>query len=143
MACRSPLRLERAWASPGCALGVYMAGKVATHSHIGLTFRKNVCTPHGEPRIFTFDDSNYAGEPMNTFGQSDLGRKSTSAIVIMAFGTAIYWKSKLQGVVATSSGEAEFRAAALALKETAFITHLMKELGFRGYERAQVSLVTR
>ena len=25
-----------------------------------------------------------------------------------------------------------------ALKETAFITHLMKELGFRGYERAQV-----
>ena len=111
---------------------------VIDHSQIGLTFRKNVCTPRGEPRIFTFVDSNYGNEPLNCHDQSNLGRKSTSAIIIMAFGTAIYWKSKLQDIVATSSGEAEFRAAALALKETAFITHLMKELGFKGYERAQV-----
>ena len=106
---------------------------VIDHEQIGLTFRKSVCVSKGEPRIFCFVDSNYGNEPPNTMDQSNLGRKSTSAIVIMGFGSALYWKSKLQSVVATSTGEAEFRAAFLAIKEISFITHLMCELGFSGY----------
>jgi hypothetical protein len=40
-----------------------------------LTFRPDVCTPHGTPRIFTFIDSDYAGEPRNTLDPDNLGRK--------------------------------------------------------------------
>ena len=90
------------------------------HEDLTLTFRGDVCTPNGNPRIFAFTDSDYGGEPPNKLDSDNLGRKSTSAVIIMAFGTAIYWKSKLQPVVATSTGEAEFRAMWLAVSETLF-----------------------
>ena len=108
-----------------------------------LTFRGGTCTPNGTPRIFTFVDSEFAGEPRNSLDPDNLGRKSTSAVVIMAFGCAIYWKSKLQPVVATSSGEAEFRALWLAVTETLFCNHFLYELGYESYRRPLVPISIR
>lgn len=110
------------------------------HEGLTLTFRGNVCTPNGTPRIFTFTDSDYGGEPPNRLDSDNLGRKSTSAVVIMAFGTAIYWKSKLQPVVATSTGEAEFRAMWLAVAETLFCIHFLHELGYESYTKPLVPI---
>ena len=108
------------------------------HEDLELVFRGDVCTPHGVPRLFTFVDSDYAGEPLNQLDEDNLGRKSTSAVIIMAFGTAIFWKSKLQPVVATSTGEAEFRAMWLAVAETLFCIHFLHEIGYESYSEPLV-----
>ena len=58
----------------------------------------------------------------------------------MALGTATYWKSQLQPVVATSTGEAEFRAMWLAISETLFCIHFLNELGYGSYSKPLVPL---
>ena len=58
----------------------------------------------------------------------------------MVFGCAIFWKSKLQPVVATSTGEAEFRAMWLAVTETLFCNHFLHELGYEDYRRPLVPI---
>ena len=67
------------------------------------------CDADGEPKNFCFVDSDFGGEPFQ-HNVNDLGRKSSSACIIMCRGAAIFWKSKLQKKVALASSEAEFRA---------------------------------
>ena len=110
------------------------------HEDLTQTFRGDVCTPNGNPRIFAFTDSDYGGEPPNKLDSNNLGRKSTSAVMVMALGTATYWKSQLQPVVATSTGEAEFRAMWLAISETLFCIHFLNELGYGSYSKPLVPL---
>jgi len=100
------------------------------HEDLALIYDGTQCMPGGTPRIFAFVDSDYGGEPMHTTGEKDLGRKSTSSIIIMCAGAPIYWKSKLQKSVAISSGEAEFRALNVAMKEIAFCYYFLKEVGY-------------
>ena len=100
------------------------------HEDLALIYDGTQCMPGGTPRIFAFVDSDYGGEPMHTTGEKDLGRKSTSSIIIMCAGAPIYWKSKLQKSVAISSGEAEFRALNVAMKEVAFCYYFLKEMGY-------------
>lgn len=107
---------------------------------VALTFDGDVCGPNGDPRIFGFVDSNYGNEPAHFLDPDSLGRRSTSAMVIMAFGGPIAWKSKLQSAVSTSSGEAEFRAMHLAVKELMACIHLCRELGFSSYDVPSVPL---
>ena len=100
------------------------------HEDLALVYDGTQCMPGGTPRIFAFVDSDYGGEPMHATGEKDLGRKSTSSIIIMCAGAPIYWKSKLQKSVAISSGEAEFRALNVAMKEVAFCYYFLKEMGY-------------
>ena len=97
---------------------------------VPLIFDGKQCDGDGEPKVFCFVDSDFGGEPFHTNNVDDLGRKSSSACIIMCGGAAIFWKSKLQKKVALASGEAEFRALSYALKEVVFCIYLLAEMGF-------------
>ena len=56
-------------------------------------------------------------------------RKSTSGFVFILAGAAISWSSKKQPVIALSSTEAEYIAAAHAVKEAVWLRRLLTELG--------------
>ena len=103
---------------------------LSNNEDLALTFDGTQCCADGAPHVFAFADSDFGGEPFIPTGEADLGRKSTSGVLIMAYGGPIYWKSKLQSKVATSSGEAEHRATNIALNEVNFCRHLISEMGF-------------
>jgi len=58
------------------------------------------------------------------------GRKSTSGYISFSCGPT-NWKSKLQGIPATSSAQAEFMAMYEAAKDLFFQILLLRELGFK------------
>ena len=58
-------------------------------------------------------------------------RRSTGGHIIMLFGAAVNWMSKLQPIVGTSSTEAEFMQAVLVSKSVKWIRYTMNELGRR------------
>jgi len=110
------------------------------HEDFKLTYDGTQCTPDGQLRLFTFVDSDYAKEPFNKLEEDNLGRRSTSAVVIMACNCTIFWKAKLQPRVAASTGEAEFRALWIAVKESLFCIHLLREIGYDTYEEPLVPI---
>lgn len=73
-----------------------------------------------EIRLLAYSDSDYAGD-VDT-------RRSTSGYVFLLGGACISWRSERQRVVATSTTEAEYIAAAEAVKELLWIERLLKEL---------------
>ncbi|GKC35546.1 retrovirus-related pol polyprotein from transposon TNT 1-94 [Tanacetum coccineum] len=74
-------------------------------------------------------DSDYAG---------DLdGSKSTTGYVFTLSGGTVSWVSKLQSVVAMSTTEAEYVAAAQASKEAVWLKMLLEELG---HEQEKITL---
>ena len=97
---------------------------------IGIVFDGKQCTAGNVPHVSLFVDANYAAEPLHPHSESDLGRRSTSAAVDMAYGAPIFWKSKIQKEVALNTGEAEFRSMANALKEGYFVRSFLQELGY-------------
>jgi len=111
------------------------------HEDFKLTYDGTQCTPDGQLRLFTFVDSDYAKEPFNKLEEDNLGRRSTSAVVIMACNCTIFWKAKLQPRVAASTGEAEFRALWIAVKESLFCIHLLREIGYDTYEEPLVPIL--
>jgi len=91
----------------------YLKGTSKMH----LSFKRSNLTLHG------FSDANLGG---------DLdGRKSTTGYIFTLDGTAISWKSKLQGKVSPSTIEAEYIAISEAAKEMIWLKNLLKELGKR------------
>lgn len=68
----------------------------------------------------TFSDANFAADPDK--------RRSTSGVVITFNGRAVLWFSKLQSVVATSTAEAEYIAAAAATKESLWVRKMLGEI---------------
>ncbi|KAE8720084.1 Trigalactosyldiacylglycerol 1 isoform 2 [Hibiscus syriacus] len=66
-------------------------------------------------------DSDYAGDLDN--------RRSTTRHIFTLGGGPICWKSTVQSIVALSTIEAEYMAAAEAAKEALWLTGLVKELG--------------
>ncbi|XP_060961969.1 secreted RxLR effector protein 161-like [Cannabis sativa] len=68
------------------------------------------------------------------YGDSDYAanihtRRSLTRLVFTVFGGAVIWKSNLQKVVALSTTEAEYMAAAEAFKEALWLKGLTAELG--------------
>nr|GEZ16483.1 retrovirus-related Pol polyprotein from transposon TNT 1-94 [Tanacetum cinerariifolium] len=74
-------------------------------------------------------DSNYAGDID--------GSKSTTGYVFALWGGTVSWVSKLQLVVAMSTIEAEYAAAAQASKEAVWLKMLSEELG---HEQEKITL---
>jgi Reverse transcriptase (RNA-dependent DNA polymerase) len=70
--------------------------------------------------VQVYTDADFAGDPIM--------RKSTSALLCMANKAPIIWRSKLQTIVAQSTTEAEFVAAATAVKEILWLHKLMHAL---------------
>jgi hypothetical protein len=104
---------------------------LAEHESLALVYDGAQGASDGAPRIFAFVDSDYGGEPTHLHNEDNLGRRSTSSILIMGMGGPIFWKSKIQKSVAVATGEAEFRALAYAIKEIAYCVHFLRELGFK------------
>lgn len=71
--------------------------------------------------LIGFCDADYAGD-LDT-------RRSTTGYVFMLNGGAISWQSKLQPTVAASTAEAEYMAAAAAVKEGLWLRKLLTDLG--------------
>ena len=71
-------------------------------------------------RLYGYSDSDFAGDPDT--------RKSTTGYVFLYGGAAISWSSKLQAVVAQSTTEAEYIAAATAAKEALWLRQLYSDL---------------
>ena len=67
-----------------------------------------------------FADADWAG--------CKLTRKSTSGAVFLLAGGAISWRSKKQTCVVTSTCEAEYIAACLAVKESIWLARLLADL---------------
>ncbi|KAE8686551.1 cytochrome P450 71A9-like [Hibiscus syriacus] len=75
------------------------------------------------PLVVGYVDSDYAGDLDN--------RRSTTGYVFTLGGGPICWKSTVQSIVALSTTEAEYMAAAEAAKEALWLTGLVKELGIQ------------
>jgi hypothetical protein len=73
-----------------------------------------------ESMLVGYTDSDFAGD-INT-------AKSTTGRVLELNGAAIFWASKRQSVVATSTCEAEDIAAAFGAKEASWLRSMLREL---------------
>jgi hypothetical protein len=71
----------------------------------------------------TYSDADHAGNPDN-------GRSTSGYVVKMGNG-AVSWSSRLQGIVALSTTEAEFVAATSAGQEILWLRNLFTELGYK------------
>jgi hypothetical protein len=78
--------------------------------------------PTSTEMFTTFSDADHAGNPDN-------GRSTSGYVVKMGTG-AISWSSKLQGIVALSTTEAEYVAATTASQEILWLRNLFHELGY-------------
>jgi hypothetical protein len=82
----------------------------------GLKFRRN----GKQLEIETFCDSDFAGDSSDS--------KSTSGYVCLLNGCAVSWKTTKQKSVSTSTVEAEYVAASMAVKETMWLRWLVEEI---------------
>jgi hypothetical protein len=92
---------------------------VADMLHWGLLYhsaKKN----GGAPKLLGYSDSDLAGD-VNV-------RKSTSGLIFFLAGGPVAWKSAKHKVVALSSCEAEYIAAAVAACEAVWLARLLAEL---------------
>ncbi len=89
----------------------YLKGSI----NLGLTFDA------GQPGLLGYCDADYAGDIDS--------RRSTTGYAFVMNGGAISWSSKLQATVAASTVEAEYMAAAAAVKEALWLRKLLPELG--------------
>jgi transposase InsO family protein len=71
--------------------------------------------------IIGYCDADYAGD-LDT-------RRSTTGYVFTLYGGAICWTSKRQATVAVSTTEAEYIAAAMAVREALWLRQLLADLG--------------
>jgi hypothetical protein len=85
----------------------YLAGTI----NCGLVYKRG--------DLIGFCDADYAGD-VNT-------RRSTSGWVFIFGGAAFSWSSKIQPTVAVSTAEAEYMAAAYAIKEALWLRKLFAE----------------
>lgn len=77
----------------------------------------------GAPGVLGYCDSDYAAD-LDT-------RRSTTAYVFLLHGGTISWCSRRQPTVAVSTTEAEYMAAAAAVKEALWLRSLLTEFGFK------------
>ena len=82
----------------------------------GIVFTKNTdgIVLHG------YCDADYAGNLDN--------RRSTTGYCFLSSGAIISWSSRLQQTVAVSTAEAEYMAAAAAVKEALWLQHLWADV---------------
>jgi hypothetical protein len=90
-------------------------------SALGLRFHGHASTGNqGVCDWEIFSDADFAADVDK--------RKSTTGAVMMMQGAAVAWISKLQSIVATSTAEAEFIAAAMASKQGLWVRKLLGEI---------------
>lgn len=86
----------------------------------GIVYTRRTEDDDGLLQVIGYSDSDFAGDTVT--------RKSTTGFVIYFCGGPISWCSRKQPIVALSSTEAEYIAAADCVKELLFIKALLNEL---------------
>ena len=84
-------------------------------------------TPSLGPRYKSGHDGTFAIYSDSDYAGDKLTRRSTSGCMVMFAHAPVNWNSRLQKTVATSSTEAEFVAAAEAVKESLSLTVFRNE----------------
>ncbi|KAI3435603.1 hypothetical protein D9Q98_001666 [Chlorella vulgaris] len=110
------------------ALARYMANPTAVHwqaakgvlRYLSGTANYGISFGSASPGLAAYCDADYAGD-IDT-------RRSTTAYVFILNGGAVSWSSRLQQTVAASTTEAEYMAAAAAIKESLWISKLLSDL---------------
>jgi len=90
----------------------YLAGTL----DFGLTY-----SPSASSELIGYSDADWAGDLDK--------RRSCTGFVFLLHGGAVSWKSALQKTVAQSTAEAEYMAAASAVKEAVWLRYLLADLG--------------
>jgi hypothetical protein len=87
-----------------------------------------------------YADADFAGDTES--------RKSTTGVIMLCYGCPVLWMSRLQSIVATSTTEAEFIAAANGVQEAlwarelmADITGTIRPIDYYGDNEATLSLI--
>lgn len=94
---------------------------VAGTAHYGITYGGYDSNGSSTMEIMGYCDSDYASD-------SDT-RRSTTGYVFVINGGAVSWSSRRQQTVAASTTEAEYMAAAAAVKEALWLRKLLRDLG--------------
>jgi hypothetical protein len=92
--------------------------------YLGSTKDYSITYKKGDFDFTGYSDSDYAGDKDT--------RRSTTGYVFLAAGGAISWSSRLQPTVAVSTAEAEFMAAAAAVKEALWLRKLKADMNIKG-----------
>jgi hypothetical protein len=109
------------------ALARYMASPTAAHWQAAKGVLRYIAGTPGFGITFSgldlaaYCDADYAGDLDS--------RRSTTGYVFTLGGGAISWSSRLQPTVAASTTEAEYMAAAYAIKEGLWLRTLLSEIG--------------
>ena len=96
---------------------------IAGTSTFGITFGSSSSGSNSGFSLEAFCDADYAGD-IDT-------RRSTTAYVFLLGQGAVSWSSRLQPTVAASTTEAEYMAAAYAIKEGLWLRTLLNDLGLK------------
>lgn len=83
------------------------------------------------------------GASDSTWGNDRKHRRSTSGIVFMLAGGAIYYRTRIQPTIALSSTEAELAAMADAGKAALYLRSILEELGIEQTEPTPISVDNR
>ncbi|XP_040258859.1 secreted RxLR effector protein 161-like [Aegilops tauschii subsp. strangulata] len=100
--------------------------------YIRGTLHYGCCYKRGSdgPSLVGYSDSDHAGDTND--------RKSTSGVVYFLGGSVVTWTSQKQKVVAISSCEAEYVAAAAATCQGVWLSRLLADLTGRSVEKFQL-----
>jgi hypothetical protein len=114
----------------GC-LARYMAQPAVSHWNAALGVLRYLAST--QDLGITYEPS-YTSDDLKGYADADFAgdidtRRSTTGYVFTLSGGAISWSSRLQPTVAVSTAEAEYMAAAFAVKEALWLRKLMADLG--------------
>lgn len=85
-------------------------------AHVGLKLGG------GPIKLEVYSDSDYAGCPVS--------RRSVTGYCVIVAGGCVSWRARKQATVATSTTEAEYRAAYEATQEAIWLRQLLSDLGY-------------
>jgi hypothetical protein len=111
------------------ALARYMSKPTVDHWQVAKGVLRFVAGTADHGVTFGSDSSGLLGFCDADFAGDMDSRRSTTGYAFCLFGGAVSWNSRLQPTVAVSTVEAEYMAAAAAVKEALWLRVLLAELG--------------
>jgi transposase InsO family protein len=93
---------------------------LAATADFAIVYRRNIENNNKEAITLTaYSDSDHGGDIIT--------RKSTTGMLILFYGNVVYWRSKRQPIVTSSSTEAELVAASATALQLKWLKHLINE----------------